>query len=100
MHCSTTELLSCRASQLLGEEPDKQPLRNAAAEISKASMQLARTEAQSLSRPGSEVEILEQQQRRLRELRQAQQAARRAAQSTQKPAKKMVEARPAGMGHD
>ena len=59
-------------------------------------MNLARTEAEALSRPGSEVELLEQQQRRLRELRQAQQAARQTAQSTQMPARQLEKKPPAG----
>ncbi len=80
---------------MLGEAPSKQA-RNAAAEISKASMNLARTEAEALSRPGSEVELLEQQQLRLRELRQAQQAARQTAQSLQKPARQLEKRPPAG----
>ena len=94
-----TQVIWCRTSQLLGEAPGKQAQRNAAAEISRASMQLARTEAKALSRPGSELEILEQQQCRLREMRQARQAAWQAAQSTQKPGKRAVHGQPAGMKH-
>ena len=92
-------LIPCRASQVLGEGSGKQPQRNAAAEISRASMQLARTEAEALSRPGSEVEILEEQQRRLMQERQARQAARQVAQSTQKPGRKAADARSVGTKH-
>lgn len=64
-------LLLRRASVALGEAPSSH---SAAAEISKASMNAAKKEAEGLKNMLSEVEFLEHQQNKLQHLREAQKA--------------------------
>ena len=77
-----------RASLALGESSSlltHGPAHNAAAEISKVSMGLAKSRAAALMDSLSEVEALEQQQLRLQRLREAQSEAQKASHSTKKP---------------
>lgn len=77
---------------MLGEKSrlpsGKGPSHNAAAEISKVSMAVASNKALALKASLTEMEVLEEQQRRLREQRDAQRRAQVLAQSALKPDRK------------